>query len=161
MAVLLTSNECSVELLPLGYQFSVTSGDSYDDNWLIIGGRVRTPDGSWSFREPVLLTDEGLRLSRWLRAAVAGRIAVAQPDTEGGLSPSLTFIEPVLAFSLAGRSAGAVVVRVHLSLEASPPWRPDIEGDMVPYEVEIDLTEVELLRAADEWDRELLAFPAR
>ncbi|MFE7186135.1 hypothetical protein ACFU80_29120 [Streptomyces erythrochromogenes] len=139
----------------------MTSGDSYDDNWLVIGGRVRTPDGRWSFREPVLLTAEGRRLSRWLRAAVAGRIAVAQPDTEGGWSPSLTFTESVLAFSLASRSDGDVVVRVHLSLEASPPWRPDIEGDMVPYDVEIELTEVELLRAANEWDRELLAYPDR
>ncbi|MGW6691833.1 WapI family immunity protein [Streptomyces sp. NPDC054961] len=159
--MLLTSNQCSVELQPLGYQFSVTSGDSYDDNWLNIGGRVTTPEGSWSFSDPVLLTDEGRRLSRWLRAAVAGGIAVAQPDTEGGWSPSLTFIEPVLAFSLASRSDGSVVVRVHLALEASPPWRPDIEGDIVPYEVEIELAEVELLSAADEWDRELLPFPAR
>ncbi|MEE1820826.1 hypothetical protein PUR61_01200 [Streptomyces sp. BE20] len=73
----------------------------------------------------------------------------------------MTFIEPVLAFSLAGRTDGAVRVRVHLSLEASPPSRPDTEGDLAPYEVEIELTEAELLRAADEWDRELLAFPAR
>ncbi|MFD4248104.1 hypothetical protein ACFWP3_42025 [Streptomyces sp. NPDC058525] len=159
--MLLTSNECSVELRPLGYQFSVARGDPYDDNWLVIGGRVTTPDGSWSFSDPVLMTDEGRRLSRWLRAAVGGRIAVAQSDTEGGWVPSLTFMESVLAFSLASRSDGVVAVRVHLSLEASPPWRPDIEGDMVPYEVEIELTEVELLRAVDEWDRELLAFPDR
>ncbi|MGW2540540.1 WapI family immunity protein [Kitasatospora sp. NPDC001574] len=159
--MLLTSDERSVGLRPVGYQFSATSGDSYDDNWLIIGGRVTAPDGRWSFSDPVLLTDEGRRLSRWLRAAAGGRVAVARPDRVGGWSPSLTFIEPVLAFSLAGRTDGAVRVRVHLSLEASPPWRPDTEGDLAPYEVEIELTEAELLRAADEWDRELLAFPAR
>ncbi len=145
----------------MGYQFSAANGDSYDDNWLIIGGRVTTPDGRWSFSDPVLLTDEARRLSRWLRAAAGGKVAVARPDREGGWSPSLTFIEPVLAFSLAGRTDGAVMVRVHLSLEASPPWRPDTEGDLAPYEVEIELTEAGLLSAADEWDRELRAFPAR
>lgn len=161
MAVLLARNEYGVELRPLRYQLSVTNGDFYDDNWLIIGGRVTTPEGNWSFSDPVLLTDEARRLARWLRAAAVGRVAVAQPDAEGGWSPSLTFIEPVLAFSLASRSDAAMTVRVHLSLEASPPWRPDTEGDMVPYEVEVELTEAELVRAADEWDRELAAFPDR
>lgn len=102
--------------------------------------------------------DGGLRVG----AAVDGLAGVVpQRRREGGWSPSLTFMESVPAFSLASRSDGAVVVRVHLSLEASPPWRPDFEGDVVPYEVEIELTEIELLRAADEWDRELLTFPDR
>ncbi|MER5863101.1 hypothetical protein [Kitasatospora sp. NPDC002040] len=159
--MLLTSDDRSIELRPVGYQFAATNGDSYDDNWLVIGGRVTTPEGRWTFSDPALLTDEGRRLSRWLRAAAGGRIAVAQRDGEGEWTPSLTFIEPILAFSLAGRTDGSVTVRVHLSLEASPPWRPDIEGDLTPYELEIELTGAGLLSAADEWDRQLQAFPAR
>ncbi|MEU9795136.1 hypothetical protein AB0E27_31920 [Streptomyces sparsogenes] len=44
-------------------------------------------------------------------------------DAEGWLSPDTWFVEPVLAVSLADRTDSGAVIRVHLSLEAAPPWQ--------------------------------------
>lgn len=53
-------------------------------------------------------------------------------------------------------------MRVHLSLEAAPPWRPDHDGtDIHRYAVEIRMATAALHTAADCWDRALAAFPDR
>jgi hypothetical protein len=85
--VLLNDHASSVELCPLRYQFATVRGDSYDDNWLVIGGKVTTSEGSWSFADPSLLTHEARQVSAWLRAVAAGTVAVTGPDAEGYLSP--------------------------------------------------------------------------
>ncbi|MFD6966928.1 hypothetical protein [Streptomyces sp. NPDC059949] len=158
----LSDHASSVELRPLRYQFPTVRGDSYDDNWLVIGGTVATPEGSWSFDEPCLLTDEARKVARWLRAAAAGTVPVSGPDADGELFPDASFTEPVLAFSLAGRSDGGAVLRIHLSLEAAPPWRPDDEGaDVYQYAVEVRLDSPALVHAADQWDLALDSFPDR
>ncbi|MFE7455786.1 hypothetical protein [Streptomyces sp. NPDC057554] len=161
--MLLNDLTSSVDLRPVRYQFSTVRGDSYDDNWLVIDGTVTTPEGSWSFTEPCLLTNEALQVAAWLRAVAAGTVAVTGPDAEGELSPDICFIEPVVAFSLAGRSeGGALVVRVHLSLEAAPPWQQDDDGaDIYQYAVEVRTDAAALLRAADQWDLSLASFPPR
>jgi len=162
VAVILNDHLSSVELRPLRYQFPRTSGDEHDDNWLVIGGSVTTAEGSWSFADPSLLVHEARQLSGWLRAAAAGRVRPKGPDAEGLLSPDTRFVEPNLALSLAGRDGGETVVRVHFSLEARPPWRPDEDGEGIhQYFVELRPDAAALLRAADEWDRALAAFPAR
>ncbi|MFE7409729.1 WapI family immunity protein [Streptomyces laurentii] len=160
--MILSDPTACVELRPLRYQFSQVRGDVYDDNWLVVGGTVRTPDGGWSFAEPCLLTDEARALSAWLRATAAGTVAVTGPDAEGEPTPGLSFTEPVLALGLAGRDEGGAVVRVYLSLEAAPPWRPDHDGtDIHRYAVEIRMATDALRTAADCWDRALAAFPDR
>ncbi|MFE4588437.1 WapI family immunity protein [Streptomyces laurentii] len=160
--MILSDPTACVELRPLRYRFSQVRGDAYDDNWLVVGGTVRTPDGSWSFAEPCLLTDEARALSAWLRATAAGTVAVTGPDAEGEPTPGLSFTEPVLALGLAGRDEGGAVVRVHLSLEAAPPWRPDHDGtDIHRYAVEVRMATAALRTAADCWDRALAAFPDR
>ncbi|MER7767085.1 hypothetical protein [Kitasatospora sp. NPDC096140] len=162
--MLLARHGTSVELRPLRYQFPATSGDPYDDNWLVVEGRVTTPAGGWSFQDPALLTSEGRELSSWLRAVAAGRVAVAEPDEEGDLSPSLSFLEPNLAFSLAGSLDGRSLVRVHLSLEAAPPWQrwdADDAPDIYQYAVEVACSNDELLQAADAWEHGLSSFPSR
>lgn len=45
----LSDDPSSIDLRPLRYQFPTVMGDTYDDNWLVIGGSVPTPHGSWSF----------------------------------------------------------------------------------------------------------------
>ncbi|WP_251051306.1 MULTISPECIES: hypothetical protein [unclassified Streptomyces] len=119
--MLLGDHANSVELCPLRYQFSEVRGDSYDDNWLVVGGTATTPEGIWSFTDPCLLTDEAREVSAWLRAVAAGTVEVTGPDADGYLSPDTWFVEPVLAFSLVGRSDDGAVIRVHLSMEAAPP----------------------------------------
>ncbi|MER6442775.1 hypothetical protein ABT275_41700 [Streptomyces sp. NPDC001185] len=81
----------------------------------------------------------------------------------GELSPDTWFLEPVVAFSLARRSErGVIVIRVHLSLEAAPPWQQGEEGmGIYQYVVEIGTDVASLLHAADQWDHALASFPAR
>lgn len=144
------------------YQFAAAHGYRYDDNWLVIGGTVTTPDGVWSFTDPALLTDEAREVSAWMRAAAAGTVAVTGPDVEGYLSPDTWFNEPVLAFSLADRDETGATIRLHLSLEATPPWRQgDDRPDIYQYFVEVRVNTAALLHAADQWDLALASFPTR
>ncbi|MGW6989700.1 WapI family immunity protein [Streptomyces sp. NPDC054946] len=158
----LSDHANSVDLRPLRYQFPTARGDSYDDNWLVIGGSVTTPDASWSFADPCLLTDEAREVAAWLRAVAEGTVAVTGPDADGELSPDTWFVEPVLAFSLADRNEAGVVLRVHLSLEGAPPWQQGDDGaDLYQYVVEVQLDTAALLHAADQWDLALASFPTR
>ncbi|MFE8940939.1 hypothetical protein ACFYNX_26075 [Streptomyces sp. NPDC007872] len=161
--MLLNDLSSSVDLRPVRYQFATVRGDSYDDNWLVIDGTVMTPEGGWSFADPCLLTDEARQVSAWLRAVAAGTVDVTEPDAEGELSPDTWFIEPVVAFSLANRiERGTTVIRVHLSLEAAPPWQQGEDGaDIYQYVVEVRLDAAALLQAADQWDLSLASLPAR
>ncbi|MEU5764517.1 hypothetical protein ABZ782_01165 [Streptomyces asoensis] len=159
--MLLSDHASSVELRLLGYQFPDTRGDAYDDNWLVVGATVTTPEGNWSFTDPCLLTDEAHEVSAWLRAAASGAVSATPPDADGQLWPDTWFIEPVLGFSLAARSDDGVLIRVHLSLEATPPWRRDDGADIYQYTVDVTVESEALLHAADHWDRSLNSFPSR
>lgn len=162
MAVLLSDHASSVELCPLRYQFATVQGNPYDDNWLVLGGTVTTTAGSWSFADPSLLTHEARQVAAWLRAVAAGTVSVIQPDAEGYLSPDTWFTEPVLAFSLSARSEAGAVIRLHLSLEAAPPWQQvDDRADIYQYFVEVHVDTAALLHAADQWDLALASFPTR
>ncbi|MGW4383942.1 WapI family immunity protein [Kitasatospora sp. NPDC004531] len=81
--MLLSDHASAVELRPLRYQFPAAGRDEFDDNWLVIGGKVTTPDGSWSFADPCLLVGEARELGGWLRAAAAGRVPVTGRDADG------------------------------------------------------------------------------
>ncbi|MFJ8255288.1 hypothetical protein [Streptomyces sp. NPDC094466] len=153
----------SVGLRPVGYQFATTQGDRHDDNWLVIDGAVMSPEGSWVFADPCLLAEEAQQVAAWLRAVAAGTVAVSEPGSGGELSPDTWFTEPVVAFSLASRSeSGASVIRVHLSLEAAPPWqRGDDGADIYQHVVEVTMDAAALLHAADQWDLSLASFPPR
>jgi hypothetical protein len=160
--VLLSDHENSVELRPLRYQFAETRDDRYDDNWLVIGGKVTTPEGGWSFTDPSLLTHEAREIAGWLREVAQGTVAVTRPDAEGYVSPDTSFTEPVLAFSLADRSEAGAVIRLHLSLEAAPPWQRGDHGvDIYQYFVKVRVDTTALLHAADQWDLALASFPIR
>jgi hypothetical protein len=163
VAVLLSDHATSVELGPLRYEFPVVRGDVHDDNWLVITGAVTTPEGSWSFTDPCLLTGEAREVAAWLRGVAAGTVAVSEPAAEDEwLSPDTWFIEPVLAFSLADRREDGVVIRVHLSLEAAPPWQQgDNRTDIYQYFVKVRVDTAALLDAADRWDLALASFPNR
>ncbi|MEU9115200.1 hypothetical protein AB0D04_26300 [Streptomyces sp. NPDC048483] len=140
----------------------MANGDHWDDNWLAIGAEVATPEGSWSFTDPCLLLEEAREVSAWLRAVAAGKVPDAKPDPEGHLVPDLSFLEPVLGFSQVRWHDGTGVLRVHLSLEAAPPWRQhDEDLDLFQYVIEVESDRTELIRAADEWDRCLAQLPLR
>jgi hypothetical protein len=161
VAVLLSGSGGSVDLRPLRYQFAETHGERFDDNWLVIGGEIATASGAWSFSDPALLTDECAQVSAWLRAVAAGTVPATARDAEGLLVPDLSFLEPVVAFSVAEYRDDAWALRVHLSLEAAPPWRRDAGGDLYQYVVGVHVDEKALVSAADQWDAELAQFPPR
>jgi hypothetical protein len=83
--VLLSDHGSSVELHPLRYRFPATRGDSYDDNWLVIGGTVVTPEGSRSFADPCLLTGEAVRSPRGCGRWPLGRLRRPDPMLKAGL----------------------------------------------------------------------------
>ncbi len=162
VAVHLSDHATSVELRPLRYQFAGPRGNRYDDNWLVIGAKVTTAEGSWSFADPALLNDEAQQVTAWLRGVATGTVAVTRLDAEGYMSPDTWFTEPVLAFSLAERSEAGALIRVHLSLEALPPWRQgDARPDIYQYFVEVQVDTAALRHAADEWELALASFPTR
>ncbi|MGX9889249.1 WapI family immunity protein [Streptomyces sp. NPDC002276] len=158
----LSDHATSVELRPLRYQFPKVRGNRYDDNWLIIGAKVTTSEGSWSFADPSMLIHEAHQVTAWLRGAATGTVDVTRLDAEGYMSPDTWFNEPVLAFSLAERGEAGALVRVHLSLEALPPWRQgEARPNIYQYFEEIQVDTAALLRAADEWEHALASFPTR
>ncbi|MFE5095020.1 hypothetical protein ACFRCI_32880 [Streptomyces sp. NPDC056638] len=150
--MLLTDQEHRIELRPLRYRFPAVIGDRYDDNWLVVEGEVTTPEASWSFTDPCLLTEEARQISPWLRAAGG--------ETLTGTLPDLSFLEPVLSFSHAAGGDGAGALRVHLCYEAAPAWRAGGKNPDACV-IEIRATAEGLRRAADEWDRCLAPFPPR
>ncbi|WP_448315253.1 WapI family immunity protein [Streptomyces sp. CO7] len=165
--MLLEDSATRVELRPVGHQFAVAVGDPWDDNWLNVDGRVTTPEGDFSFRDPCLTTGEAGEIAGWLRRVAAGVVPVTGPGEEGEPWPDLWFTEPLLGFGLAGRNGdGTLTVRVHLSAEATPPWRRDeytgeVLGDIYGYALDLRTDAAALLRAADAWERALTAFPSR
>ncbi|MFC5503119.1 hypothetical protein ACFPJ4_12790 [Lysinimonas soli] len=152
---------CFVRLTPIGYQYKNPSGDPYDDNWLIIKGRVQDRHQAWTFQDPALLVDEAHSIARWLRAAAAGHGTQMEVGADGLPLPSLQMIEPNIGLGLVEFTPTAVTVRFFLSLESAPP--SSVESVEVDMEYSLDLTTApgNLERAAKEWEDQLAQFPYR
>ena len=150
----------AVTLTVLRWQFPPDAGEG-DDAWLIIGGHVDSGDEQWSFVDPCLEIGEARELARWLRASGEGRV---KPDAEYGdheSEPALSFLEPALGFSVCGQDAEEVAVRVYLTAEAAPPWLREHDPHRARRILSVRLRRDQLLVAAEDWDRELNALPAR
>lgn len=153
----LTSGAAFVDLRPVGYQYPSVSG-GWDGNWLLVRGEVGLDDGrSWSFTDPCLTTWEARSLGEWLRAVAENDVPAGDVPAGGG--EPFGFTEPNLALSLAARSGDRYTVRIHLSLESRPSWQAG--GAVHAYFVCLTLGGDDLLRGADDWARELAAFPPR
>jgi hypothetical protein len=165
---LISSDRAEVSLQPVRYQFpDMDSGSQdkewdWDANWLIIRGNIKMADEKeWAFEDPCLTTREARELAQWLRGVAAGVvIASSFPISEPGRLQ--IFTEPVIALSLEYRGEQRARIRVHLSLEALPPWfqeedRPDVFEFFVSLDVDLD----DLRHAADDWDGNLASFPER
>jgi hypothetical protein len=159
---LIARDGTSLTLHPLSYQSPAGTGPD-DDQWLVVGGRLRVGDRSWSFEDPCLLVDEAYELSTWLRRAAEGDVqpqSPAGPD-EHRWEPSLRFTEPTLAFSVAARDDASVVVRVHCSLEAAPPWLDEDQRAPWGHAVGLRVAPIEVQQAAVQWTYELSLLPTR
>jgi hypothetical protein len=154
-----------IEIRPTGYQFGANPraqvGTDWDANWLVVRGDVKTTEGvAWTFVDPCLTTWEAQELAAWLHGVVDGSVpSTADWAEETGL---LHFTEPNLAFSLEQRTNGRARLRVHLSLEASPPWLHGSDRpDLFEYFLVVDLSTEDLAAAAEEWDNDCKPFPVR
>lgn len=161
-----SSDGAQVELRPMRYQFAGFKGDGsdrdWDANWLIIRGEVRTADGrSWSFEDPCLTTWDAQELGAWLRGVVSG--AVQPTPFNGGEDDRIKeFLEPNVAMSLAARDNAEAAIRVHLSLEAQPPWLSGADPvELFEFYVEVTASLQAIAEAAGAWEQELAVFPRR
>jgi hypothetical protein len=157
----LASGACSVELQITRYEFPErrASGDDYDwdANWLTVHGYVRVREHKWSFEDPCMTTREAAELGRWLRGVGNGNI---HPDGLSG-SGSLWFTEPNITFGLRSRSARSATVMVSLGAESRPPSSTGQLRDEVEQGIELEMALEDVIDAAEDWDRGLVAFTER
>ncbi|HEU4676614.1 MAG TPA: hypothetical protein VFS29_11530 [Motilibacteraceae bacterium] len=165
-----SSDGTQFELRPVRYQFAGVRGSrcgrDWDANWLVIRGDVQLADRrSWSFEDPCLTTWEARELAAWLRGVASGAVQPT-PFEGGGEERTWMFTEPNLALSLAARDDVTATVRVHLSLEARPPWLAGDDpgedpGELFEFFVEVTAPLNVVAQAADDWTAELATFPER
>lgn len=137
----LHDDNAELELWIIGYQFEnqETDGDvvaptSWDSNWLVIAGSVRTSDGtSWSFQDPSLTTWEVAQLACWLERIVpAAKTEVvsldeataterADVDVDEQVIEQLTFTEPSLSFAVGRQQGSQIELMIGLNNEAAAP----------------------------------------
>jgi hypothetical protein len=148
----------SVELRPISYQFggmsAVAADPVWDANWLVIRGDVRTADGRcWTFSSSCLTTWEAAELSQWLHGVL---------DGDGEIGKPTAFTEPNLAFLIEDYHNDGVRLRVRFSHESLPDWIRDFAGwQSAEYLVVLEVSHADMAQAAQAWDRERQAFPAR
>lgn len=143
---LIAGNGASVALRVVDYQFGA-GDDWYDSNWLVIAGDVSCSDGTWSFRDPCLLTTEATSLGHWLVRSADSSLDVERLD----------FIEPNLAFERLSNADDLVVLRIEFDLEARPPFA-DADG---PYFVDLPVPARTCASAGESWLEAVRRFPSR
>lgn len=150
-----------VWLRPVGYEFRDQPMDRWDD-FLVIRGDVYLGDGrSWTFEDPAVTALEATRVAPWLRQARRA-VPVPVPASDARDWPEegiLTFVEPVIAFSIANHNGPASVLRLHLSIGAHPPWQGPSE--IYGYYLLFPMTAQDLAAAAEQWETELATYPMR
>jgi|SRR5262245_14099147 len=153
-----TSDGTAVTLQPRGWA-PPTTGEADDE--LVISGHVTIGDRDWSFTRPCLQIGEAYNLARWLRAAADGSLQPAPaPESPADDWPQLDFLDLSLAFSLAARDQGQVVVRAYFTQDAAPPWLDEPASHTGQQVVELRVRPDDLTAAAAEWTKELDALVA-
>lgn len=152
-----------VELWPVRYQFESTTGDEFDDNWLVIRGTVKSLElGEWSFEDPALLVSEAHEFSAWLRKAAIGEVAPEEVAEGVESFPQTEFIEPNIGIAVVDTTSALLTLRVFFSHESVPPspaWPSDGWGSTVHFDLRI--APAALTEAVASWDAALQQFPKR
>ncbi len=134
------------------YQFPDEQADPWDSNWLLVSLRVVAPQGSWEVVDPCLTTWEAEHLVRWL-VAVAAR-----PPATGRVS----FSEPNVSVwaALPPTAPDRAQLWACFALELRPPWLSAAAGsrDLC---VDLDVTRIDLVKAAASLRSDLERFPQR
>jgi hypothetical protein len=115
-----------VELDADNYEFPMTKGSHWDDNWLFI--TLSASDGTkrWSSRDPALTTFELRDLGEWLRSLASSK---AGESIWGATEPNLSFAAMV--------DDDSIQLRVELDLEFNRD-RHAYAGDPAVLEFRLD-----------------------
>ncbi len=161
-------NGTTFALTPLRYEFPdhLPEGSSdHDANWLVMKGAVDQSGDEWTFQDACLTTWDCKSLADWLDAVATGAVAPVEfdPTPDWWDDPRMrSFDEPVVAFSLASCDAVSAAVRVHLSLEALPPWLRAYEDvDIFEFFVVVEVGLRVWADAAKALRQDIEAFPPR
>jgi hypothetical protein len=101
------------------------------ERFIKVHGRVRAPEGEWQFRDKCLMVEEAERLCEWISGV-----------SVGNAEPTISFLEPCLAFAASAGRRDLIAFRVRCKAEASPPWlwSDDHATWYVGYELELQVT---------------------
>lgn len=133
-----------------GYQFPST-GDEYDDNWLLVDHTASRGGRAWRSIGAILLTWEVAGLADWFDA-----LAVKGPS-----ELEFSFLEPNLRFACVWVSPNHAILRIFFELESRPNWARD---DQIPEEefwLDVPVRADDLKTAAAALREVLTRFPYR
>ncbi|WP_165063185.1 WapI family immunity protein [Marisediminicola senii] len=165
------AGESAFTLAPVRYEFAEATGDEWDDNWLVVRGAVITPAATSEFEDPSLLVTEAQALQDWLVGVSRGAERPMAPavlplpslpwsQSTPPVLPTLTFVEPNIAFGVVAYAGDSVTVRVFLDAEARPPGGLGApEDEAAALDIRVRLTA--LADAASDWGRDISEFPER
>lgn len=153
----LSSGSSWLSLEPVRYQFAEVSGDSWDDNWLMVRGSVRLAAGSWSFIDPSLTTFEARTLGDWLRRLPE----LAVDSTANPTTPDLEFTEPNLSFAARRSLSGSTRLRVFLSAEALGNRESEPNSGQPVTVCDFEFSDQDLRILVSSWDDALVNLPDR
>lgn len=135
-----------------GHQYSKSLSapeGGWDENWLIVSGRVKRGDESWIFQDPCLTTWEARELLAWLRRA------------SESVAEVIDFTEPHVSFDASPKDGDETIIVVTLKGEAAPPSISDRDRWDVGCPTAFHISCSALAAAAGDWERELADFPVR
>lgn len=157
-------DDASIELDILGYEFpgavEVEQGWDWEANWLVIRGRIRSADRSWSFTSPCLTTVEAVDVGRWLHRVARGEVDPASDPGLGGRDAGY-FVEPNVAVRLSAADETEATLVWSFEQESAPPEATGDQRYRLGFPVELTVARQELAVAVDEWDQALRRFPVR
>jgi hypothetical protein len=143
------TNNQSVEIKIINYQFPDIAYNIYDSNWLNIYLNVKSNLGNWQTIDPSLLTKEVQDLIFWFEN-------LARNEKPKWLDQEFT--EPNLAFYLLNSHKSAIKkIKIVFSLES----RPNPADDSKEYFVEFHASNSKLIEIANEFRYELAKYPER
>ena len=137
------------EAVMLGYEHPNVTEDWWDSNWLIVNGKVATPDTSWRFVEPCVTTFELAGLAEWLQAVRDGT-----PP-----SPEYAFAEPNLLFSWS--PLPAPVLRVRFAHASAPSEGADDLQRARGVTLEFPIAELNVDEIVGDLRNALIDYPIR
>ncbi|MEI8349318.1 MAG: hypothetical protein WCI77_04105 [Candidatus Omnitrophota bacterium] len=120
------------------------------DNWLIVGLYVSTPYGYWKVFDPALQTFEIDSIINWFQALAADE----ETETEK------KFAKPHLRFIINGKSGNYINLRIYFEYSVRPSWAL-YDGEMNDLWVDLQLTQADFRKAAEDLRSELSKFPIR